>query len=349
MSQAKAGSKRRTGRPTREAFFVRVVGPDDSLTFVNVSDHIGKPLPFRKPKATLAMQVTDEGVFFSLLHITAKSASRVADKPISLPRGGFAKALRKLGTLGEIGPDECVVEHEGTVSRFGIERDGAGLVRLIWGDLENDEPVVNIDGRATQMSITLWSAAAGRAVSVSFIGHVGKPGTADTLLRAASMALYSMSGLPEFRILTGIDVVDVPPPANRYAATVASRRSAGRAAYGLPVWLFTEASLGEPVAHGTVEVEIDLENANPTTNRLLIKLYPDETLAELFDTYRTTMDGAVMEMLRARLGDDDIATITYDIVLGSVTVGTVERLVDAIKSLEGLDLTETRARPHPLS
>lgn len=347
MSQAAAGTKLRASRPTREAFFARVVGPDDSLTFVNVTDHIGKPLPFRKPKATLAMSVTDTAVFFSLLHITTKSASKAADKPISMPRGSFAKAQRKLTTLDPVGGGDCLVEFEGEQHRFRIERDGAGLARLHWDDLENDEPVLKLDGRATQLSLTLWSEAAGRPLAISFIGHVGKPGNADTILRAASMVLYSMSGLPEFRILTGIDVVDVPPPANRYAATVASRRSAGRAALELPVWLFSEASLGEPVGSGTVEVEIDLENANPTTNRLLIKLTPGDTLTELFDRYRSTMDGAVMERLRTTLGDDDVSTITYDIVLGSVSVGTVERLVDALKGIGGLDLTETRAREHP--
>ena len=347
MSPAKKSPRR--PRPAREAFFVRVVGPNDEVTFVNATEHIGKPLPFRKPKATLAMTVSDAAVCFSLLHVSAKAAPRIADRPIIMPRGSFARAERKLATLEGLTEGVCLVEHEGAVHRFELNVDESALARLSWADLEADEPVLEQGGRATQLHLYLWSKAAQRPMAVSFIAHVGKPGTADTLLRAASMALYSMSGLNEFRILSGIDVVDVPPPANRYAATVASRRSAGRALYEMPVWLFTEASLPEPVASGTVAVEIDLENSNPATGRLLIKMTPAPELADLFDQYRTTLDGAIHELLRSKLGDDDIANITYDIVLGSVTEETVARLVETLQEIGGMDLTETRARPHPVS
>lgn len=346
MSKAPTGGKRRMPRPTREAFFVRVLGPDDTLSFVNITEHLGKPLPFRKPKATLAMSVSEEAVFFSLLHVTTKSASKVADKPAAIPRGSFAKAQRKLSSLEGLNAETCLVESEDGMHSFRIERDEAGLARLLFDNLDDDEPVIDISGRATQLQLFLWSEAANRPIAVSFIGHLGKPGGSDTLLRAASMALYSLSGLPEFRILTGIDVIDVPPPASRYAATVASRRSAGRAVYALPVWLFTDADLSGPIGSGSVEVEVDLENANPTTNRLLTKLTPSEDLSEIFEPYRATLDGAVMEFLRKELGDEDIATITYDIVLGSVTSGTVARLVDSLKGIGGIDLTETRAKQH---
>lgn len=348
MSPAKTGTRPRASRPTREAFFVRVVGPNDEVTFVNATGHIGKPLPFRKPKATLAMVVSDKAVSFSLLHVSAKAAARIADKPIVLPKGSFARAERKLDALENLGPGACLVEHDGVVHRFELTVDESGLARLSWPDLEADEPVLEQTGRATQLHLYLWSKAAARPITISFIAHVGKPGTADTILRGASMALYSMSALNEFRILSGIDVVDVPPPANRYAATMASRRSAGRALYEMPVWLFTEASLPEPTMQGAVVVEIDLENSNPSTGRLLVKLTPSAELAETFEPYRSTMDGAVQELLRSKLGEDDVANITYDIVLGSVTEETVKRLVEALESIGGMDLTESRARPHPL-
>jgi hypothetical protein len=348
VSPTKNGPRPRRAQPTREAFFVRVVGPNDEVTFVNATDHVGKPLPFRKPKATLAMAVSEKAVCFSLLHISAKAAPRLAERPILIPRGSFARAERKLATLEGLTEGVCLVEHDGAVHRFDLSIDESGLSRLTWGDLESDEPVLEQGGRATQLHLYLWSNAARRPLAVSFIGHISKPGTAETLLRAASMALYSMSALNEFRILSGIEVVDVPPPANRYAATVASRRGSGRAMYEMPVWLFTEASLPEPVAHGGVAVEIDMENSNPATGRLLVKLTPSADVAATFDQYRATMDGAIHELLRTKLGDEDIANITYDIVLGSVTEETVSRLVEALQSIGGMDLTETRARPHPV-
>lgn len=43
----------------REAYFVQVPAPDGTVAFHDVTSQLGKPMPFTKPKATCAMQVSN--------------------------------------------------------------------------------------------------------------------------------------------------------------------------------------------------------------------------------------------------------------------------------------------------
>lgn len=347
-------------RIVREAFFAQVPAPDGTAPFTNITDHVGKPMPFTKPKATCAMQVTEvtevpvEGsetetesvpapggnrgvVSFSLLHLTKKSAESVATKPITIPRGPLAMLARKAVTLAPDAPDEVVAEvvveagdEPSTYTRrLTLARDENGVASV---DCDDDD-VFELPRRALRATIFLRSPAVDRTLAVGFIGHLGRPGDQSSIVRVASRVLFSMAQLTEFRVLSKIETVHVPAPINRGAPRAIVRKADDRAYVEMPVRLFTATQ--ELKASGTLVVEVDLENANPASGRLLFHYGPSETLAPEFEPYRMIVDSSVSGFLTEALGADDVSNITYDIVLGSVETSTVERLRDALETLAG--------------
>lgn len=341
-------------RPTREAYFVRVAGPEDgSPQFFNATQHLGRPMPFEKPLATCAMQVKDDLIAFSLLHLTKRTAPSIASAPVSMPRGSLAKLERHSAGYAELGAGEIAVELNEETYRLTVERDENGVATLEQvlpteseesGEVPADT-TFELPRSAVQLTLFLRSPAVGRLVGVTFIGHLGKPGDGiETVPRAAAKVLNSLSQLAEFRILTGIETVNLPPAPNRWAIRAAARRPEEQPIVEVPVWLFSAEF--QPLAAGSVVVEVDVENANPSSGRLLCKYAPSEPIAELFPHYRNTFDLQIAAKLRLALGDDDIASITYDIVLGTVDTGTLERLREALGTIAGQDLTPTQVKDH---
>ena len=92
-------------------------------------------------------------------------------------------------------------------------------------------------------------------------------------------------------------------------------------------------------------VEVDLENANPTTGRLLYHIAPSTNLEEVFSEYRSIVDGAITDTLRKQLGEE-LVQITYEVVLGEVDTGTIGRLRDAVAGMAALDVTPREYRIH---
>lgn len=342
------GGKTRS-KPSKEAFFVRVTGPDDRPEFFNATAYLGKELPYTKPQATCAMRVEDDAVCFSLLHLTKRSAASIVGTPVQMPRGPLARLHRRVTSLEDLTDDVLVVEHGEAVYRMQIIRGDNGVARLEMlagygaGDDQDDDVTFELPLGAVQLSLYLRSPRVGRPVAVGFIGHIGKPGTPETLTRAASMVLNSISGLVEFRILSGIETVKVPAPPSKWAYRPPVRKDDERVVFELAANLFSVDY--QPVGAGTVVVEIDLENANPTTGRLLYHLNPSENIAAAFADYRAVLDGAVTDVLRRCLGDE-LAAITYDVVLGEVSSGTLERLREAVAPMRGFDLTPREYRAH---
>jgi hypothetical protein len=117
-----------------------------------------------------------------------------------------------------------------------------------------------------------------------------------------------------------------------------------RAEFTTKVFLFDDALA--PVANGLVSIEFDLVNANPTSGRLLVHYTAEDTIAELFEKYRPVMDTAVAHALRTGIGDEHVAQITYDIILGGVDAGTVEQLRGVGAGLSTLDLSPTQWKIH---
>lgn len=398
-----AGS--RVVRPTKEAFYVRVEASDGVIAFYNATEHVGKTMPFSKPRATCAMRVSPEAVSFSLLHLTNKNAAVIAAKPVTLPRGPLSRLERRAISYAPMATDRVIVElssqpaedavvanqnaqnglddlfagdtkapesglddlfadgektpEKNVTDKTGrrpmkpavvetfectIRRDENGVARL---EAVGEEHVFELPRGAVHVSLYLASPVTSikRTLAIGFIGHVGKPGTNETVTRVASMVLNSLSHLPDFRILGGIETCVVPAsPGRGGASKTASKRADEKVAFPVQVYLFDEQHT--IVASGHIGVEIDLENANPSTGKLLFVFTPEKALEGVFDKYRGVVERAVTDSLFAAVGEDALSNMVYDVVLGSVSAATIEDLKGFGKSIAAFDLTPAQFRAH---
>lgn len=335
-------------RPAKEAFHVRIATPDGQYSFINASSYIGKEMPYTKPLATCAMRVDGQVVAFSLLHLTKKTATTIVAQPVTMPRGPLSRLYRRASSL-EIAPGEIVAEMGEEVYRLTYQVDDAGLASIDiapgggGGDAKDEDVSFQLPLRAVQMSLYIKSTKVDRVLAVGFIGHLGKPDTPETLTRAVSMILNSISGMVEFRVLSGIERAKLPAAPSKWALRPVVRKPEDRAVFELLLNLFTTERA--PVASGSVVVEVDLDNANPSTGRLLYHITPSTTIEEVFGEYRNIVDGAITDVLRRQLGEE-LTQITYDVVLSEVGAGTVERLRDALSGVNEMDLTPREYRIH---
>jgi hypothetical protein len=323
----------------KEALFMRVTAPDQTVEFHEVTSFVGKPSPFKNPKATLAMRVTDVSISFSLLHLTKKSATGLAGKSIDFPHGPLMK-IERIGLENLDLPDntlEVLVNNE--TYKYVVEKDVNGVVTL-----EGEDGAVDLPKGVMQVTLKLKTPVIARPVFIGFIGHLGKPGSTETVRRIASMILFSITQLLQFRVITEFETVRVPAAPRSIARP--TRKPGERANIAFPVWLFDEKAT-QLVASGEVICEIDLDQANPSTGRLLLNLTPSKDLENFFEEYRNSVDLAVTQKLRGYLGDDEMKMITVDIVMGEVSAGTIERLKSALESaLQGFDVTPNQFRDH---
>lgn len=326
----------KTKRPRKEALFVQVPSPDGAVEFHDATAHVGRIMPFKNPKATCGMRVTGEVVSFSLLHLTKKTATAMAAKELVIPRGPLTRVEKRSQELAaEIGEDEILIESELGTQKCRFTRDPNGVV-----DLEpiGDDVSFELPREAVKLSIYMRNAALGRLIAIGFIGHPGRPGSPETLRRVASMAMFALTQLSHFRVITGMVSVVVPAAARALAAPV--RKVEDKVQLEIPLWLFDESATPVLRVNGPVMLEIDLDKANPNTGKLLYQFTPGKEIAEIFEEYRVILDATVTEVLRTKLDDSEINSIAIEIVLGEVDSGTVGRLRDALVGLQGgLDLT----------
>lgn len=325
----------------KEALFVRVIAPDETMDFHDISTYIGKKMPFTTPRATLAMRVTDLSVGFSLLHLTKRSAQGLIQKDVEFPRGPLSKLERHSLSINNRDSNKIIVElDKANIFEYKLERDSSGILDLIGEDVPLELPK-----SAVQLVLHLYSESAKRPIVIGFIGHVGKPGSPETIRRIASMVLNSITQLPAFRVLSDIETVKVPASPRSIARP--TRKNDERAQTSVPLWLFKSDTEPTLIASGGVHIEIDLEQANPATGRLLFKCYPGKEIESVYESYKVALDTAVNHKLRVALGDDEVKAISTDIVLGEVASGTVERLNNALMTMNlGFDLTPSSFRDH---
>jgi hypothetical protein len=333
----------KTKRPRKEALFVQVPSPDGTVEFHDVSTHLGKPMPFKNPKATCGMRVVDEVVSFSLLHLTKKTATSILTKELAIPRGPLTRVERRAGELAaEIADDDVIIESDLGTQRCKLSRDANGV-----GELEpiGEDVSFELPREAVKLSIYTRNAQLGRLVAIGFIGHPGRPGSQESLRRIASMALFSLTQLSHFRVITGM-VSAVVPAASR-AAIVPVRKAEDKAQIEIPLWLFSDGTPPVPRVNGAVVLEIDLDLANPSTGKLLYRFTPSPEIQDVFDEYRNVLDATVTEVLRTKLDDSEINSIAIDIVLGDVDSRTAGRVREALQGLAGgLDLTPHQRQFH---
>ena len=349
--------QKRNSRPIKEAYFVRVAVDGERALFCDATAYIGKPLPYAKPQATCAMRVEAGAVMFSLLHLPRKSASDFAARPVKIPRAPFTKmnaTLKALGAENVLSPGVLVVEldqGEAGISTYryaaSFDENNVGTLEVIdgfgVGTDANEDPTFDLPDRSVEMRVYLMSERVKRPIGVNFVGHIGKPRTPETVGRSAAMILNSISGLNEFRTLSGIEAMKVPAPPTKWGSRPTVRRAEERVAIQLPLQMFTAEMA--PVAAFDLGVEIDLETSNQATGRLLFHLTPRDDLAEVFASYKRIVDEALGDHLRRTLGDE-LELAVFDVVLGEVSASTVESLTAAMNQLTALDVTTEQFRFH---
>jgi hypothetical protein len=325
-------------KPRKEAFFIQIDSVDDKTPyFVNVSKELGKPVRFTKPLATCALRVTDDAVLFSMLKLYTRTRVALVSRPLSMPPGPLARLERRLAALPEkLAENELYVEHDEVLHKLTFTRDENGVVSL---EAPADAEDVVFELPRTPLQLTMFlPGAKGRTVAVGWIGYQSKPGSPETLVRAAAFALNHLSGLAEFCVISGIQTVKVPASPGRYSVVRPARKADDDVRVHVPVRLWD----GEPpqnVGAGTVAVQVDLDTANPVSGRLLLNLTPSKEIEELFAAYRSSFDRAVAVALTDNLGHDDVTDIVCDIALGDVSTGTIGRLREAAETITGFDLT----------
>jgi hypothetical protein len=259
---------------------------------------------------------------------------------IEYPRGPVSKLARQAESLGSLEQDQIIAEVEGVRHTLTLERDSNNVARIE----QEEEITFELPKTSLKISLFLKSPGLGRVISIGFIGHLGKPGDIYSVSLIASKVLHSLSLLLNFRILSGIETVHIPAPSSRYQSK--ARVIQVQAEAVIPVKLFNNDIAPILLAEGTLGVKVDLEHANPTTGKLLYHYTPSEELKDHFESYRTLIDSTITTLITNNLGLEEVSGITYDIVLGGVEAGTVERLKDAIESILGLDCTPTQFRQH---
>lgn len=297
----------------------------DGEIIVEITERVMKPREETKPEAANEPVVALGDLFAP------------AEEPATPLADYFAEATAE-AAAAEKGPRPDA-EMKVDLYRVKIRRDENGVATIE----DADDTVIELPKSAVRLSVYFRSPSVPRVLAVGFIGHLGRPGNLESVARMAGLVINSLSHLTEFRLLSGIETVALgASPAKPVVARV--RQKEERAQFEVRGYFFEENA--SPVAQGSVLVEVDLEHANPTSGRLLCAYTPEEHLVEIFERYRSVFDAGVGQAMRALLGEDGIEQITFDIVLGGVDQGTVERLKEAGSSIGGIDCTPTQFRPH---
>lgn len=328
----------RGSRPLKEAIFVQVKTADDNLIFFDETAKLGRKMPYDRPEATCAMRATAGAVVFSLLKFSNKTRASAVESRLELPRGPLDRTERRADSLGaDLPADMIAVEVDDTVHMLKIDRDENGVVTL--ETPEGDDATYELPRQRVRATIVMRSPRSSKLVAAGFQGHVGKPGATETIPRIAAIALNHFAGLPVFRLVAGVEAVNVPASPARYQAARPVLKDSDRVRQTIPVRLWTQDL--QPVAAGYVEIELDLETANPLTGRLLSHLRPAAEpagFAEAFEGYRNVAAETALTLMTRHLGPNEIADLVMSIALGELGAGDIERLREALATIPGLDL-----------
>lgn len=333
-----SASARGGSRPLKEAVFIQVRTPDENYIFFDETDSLGRKMKYDRPEATCSMRATTSAVVFSLLKFSNRTRAAAVEKRLELPRGVLDRAERRAEALSKDLPENYIaVEIEDQVFPLTIKRDENGVTTLETPE-GVDDAVIELPKRALRLTIVLRSPRGKKVVAGCFEGHLGKPEDKETVVRLAAFALNLLSGLPAFRLVAGVETVNVPPSPARYAAVRPTRKAADQVRVTVPVRLWTGDENPQPVAQTLVEVRVDLDTANPVSGRLLFHITPDPAAAEVFEAYRTVTSEAALALVSQYLGPDEVTDLVYSIALGELGEGDLERLRSALATVTGLDL-----------
>jgi len=313
---------------------------DGKPSFLDVTSHVGKESPYKSQvRTTVGSRVSDAFVSFSVLQVTKAAASRVLGEPLKIPRGtleAVEQEALKFQRDGALKSGTILVKWDDDTYTFQSEVDDAGVVRL---EPEFEDEPFEIPPRALRFTFFLPSPKVDRVLAVSFSGFMDRrPGEAETRTRAVLKALNNLSHLASFRMLSGIQATDMPPvPVG--APVMPVRKADDRVLFTIPVGFWDEDGSTLQAA-GEVTAEVDLDHANAATGQLLYHVTTDnEQLNELLPTYKRILLDTLTTLMRDILPEAEQQELAYDIVLGQVGHGDIQRLNDAVQKFPGLDLT----------
>lgn len=328
----------RGSRPLKEAVFIQVKTPDDNLIFFDETDSLGRKMKYDRPEATCSMRATTSAVVFSLLKFSNKTRAAAVEQRLELPRGPLDRAERRAESLSKDLPANVIaVEVEEDVHFLTISRDENGVATLETPEGVEDA-AFELPRRALRSTIVLASPRGSKVIAAAFQGHLGKPETKETVVRVAAFALNHLAGLPAFRLVSGIETVNVPPSPARYAAVRPARKAADQVRVSVPVRLWTGDTAPQLIASTTLDIRIDLDTANPVSGRLLFHVTPPADVAEVFEPYRAVTSEAALSLVTQYLGPDEVTELVCSIALGELGEGDLGRLRDALATVRGLDL-----------
>lgn len=325
-------SEKSARKPIREKLYVQVVEVDKTPTFVDVSSSIGKKVQFSKPVATAALRVTGDAVFISCLKLSTRTRTSFIGKELALPPGPLARLERQLDAAEiPLAPNTLTARVEDAVYTFAFRKDDAGIVSLELADPEADETIIELPKSGLVLTLML-PGPKDRTIVVGWTGYLNKPGTRETVTRIVAQALNHVALLSAFQTLTGFAKVKVPSAPGKLTLAAPVRKPSDTVMVKVPAQLWPHGG-GDSVGVGVVTVTVDLDDANATTNRLLLHITPDAALEPVFEPYRNTFDHLVHTEVLTRYGADELDNLICDIVLGELTTVQIDRLKTATERL----------------
>ncbi|TDC42486.1 hypothetical protein E1281_36125 [Actinomadura sp. KC345] len=358
---------------TKEEFYVRRLFDEDVPVFVDATRYARQDLPYplsakKSLKATCGVRTDNEVVAFSLRNYTGKQAERevehvettVGERVTTqnqlrtrMPRRTLHGLNETARALSAVLADEVITELDGdlyvlTLARTGNEgeltlagklaRTESGYVRseISDADTEFELPVAGV-----RLRIFLRSPVRQRIIAYGFSGYLTrKPGEMETVTRATALAINSVLGLATFRMLSGLDHVEVPRAPRGPAAR--PRPAAERVTFTVPGLLFTED--GTPAGRGEIAAEIDLDHVDPVTGGLQLHVSTGDGMewnpavadSVRFEDYERVLSDTIGAMLHSVVGADVVRDLAYDIMLGDLGQEGIARLRAATADLPGL-------------
>ncbi|MFD0854429.1 hypothetical protein ACFQ07_19495, partial [Actinomadura adrarensis] len=258
-----------------------------------------------------------------------------------MPRMALYELSTRARTVsGALGDRDVIAELDGQSHILKLARtDDEGVLELtgrlretphghVHEETNDPDAEFKLPYAGVRLRLFLRSPARQRVIAFSFGGYLSRrPGELETVTRAAALALNSILGLAEFRMLAGLGHVEVPvlglPP-------VRLRPAVAPVLFTVPVLLLT--GTGTPAAWGHVAGEIDLERVDPVNGRPVLRLSEDGRLEwdpvvagrVRFESYGPVLTETVLDLISDSLGTGMMRDIVYDIMLGEPVRGVAD-------------------------
>ena len=347
----------RTKSPVRvrseKLFLHKTLG--ENLVFDDVTPKVNHTLEQRRNiQGLVGMRISDKVVAIHNARVAKASASRILGVPLALPRQSFlvleTLALQLAGELphsAESGipngmvltSDNLVVKFEDSFYEFAKTSDDNNIISL---SPKFDDVTFELPTRPVRMDFFFKSPVADRIIAVNFTGFLNRPpGEAETLTRAVLRAINTLLGLTDFSLLASINGTAKLPPPDAPPATV-KRRQSDRVLFTLPVRFFN-AEGTKVRGQGNVQMEVDLDNANQVTSRLLYKVVSaDSEVGDILEDYRKTVVSAVDEAVQSRgLESAEQRDLALDIIIGDLSETAIDRIRSSVAGMPGIDVTSS--------